>query len=349
MAVADLEKMKNTHPNEAIVNVFRYLEAAHISLENFISELKEDFAEEKLISVNSKEESEQKQLAVNSLENVANAYRAVFAVDKLNEGWDVLNLFDIVRLYDTRDGKAGKPGKTTMAEAQLIGRGARYCPFRISETQPLFKRKFDDAVTHELRIGEELYYHSAYNPRYIQELNTALTEIGIKAEQNPEQLNTPAKEPATTRVNQTGSLNPNAPPYPQKATLSGPFAFIPQTYTVSLPSGYSEATNAFGRTNAAAAAEITAIEYKLTDFGEHIIRKAINRLPFYQFAHLKSSFPKLTSISEFISSDNYLGNIKVKVTGAPAQTNHLSPPEKLAATLQVLEEIAIVLAADKWE
>lgn len=26
----------------------------------------------------------------------------------LNEGWDVLNLFDIVRLYDIRDGKKQK-------------------------------------------------------------------------------------------------------------------------------------------------------------------------------------------------------------------------------------------------
>ena len=64
-----------------------------------MSELKEDFSSDKLISVNSKDESEQKQLAVNSLEDDDNEYRAVFAVDKLNEGWDVLNLFDIVRLY----------------------------------------------------------------------------------------------------------------------------------------------------------------------------------------------------------------------------------------------------------
>lgn len=71
-----------------------------------IAELKEDFSEEKLISVNSKEDSEVKQLAVNSLET--NEYRAVFAVDKLNEGWDVLNLFDIVRLYDTRDSKGAR-------------------------------------------------------------------------------------------------------------------------------------------------------------------------------------------------------------------------------------------------
>ena len=39
----------------------------------------------------------------------------MFAVQKLNEGWDVLNLFDIVRLYETRDGKGDKIGKTTLS------------------------------------------------------------------------------------------------------------------------------------------------------------------------------------------------------------------------------------------
>ena len=55
-------------------------------------------------------------------------FERFFAVDMLNEGWDVLNLFDIVRLYDTRDGKVTKngfvAGSTTNAEKQLIGRGA---------------------------------------------------------------------------------------------------------------------------------------------------------------------------------------------------------------------------------
>lgn len=38
----------------------------------------------------------------------------------------MLNLFDIVRLYDTRQGsgKIGKIGTYTIKEAQLIGRGA---------------------------------------------------------------------------------------------------------------------------------------------------------------------------------------------------------------------------------
>ena len=72
-----------------------------------------------------------------------NPIRAIFAVQKLNEGWDVLNLFDIVRCYETRDSGRNKIGKTTMSEAQLIGRGARYFPFKQSETDNKYCRKFD--------------------------------------------------------------------------------------------------------------------------------------------------------------------------------------------------------------
>ena len=61
-------------------------------------------------------------------------------MQKLNEGWDVLNLFDIVRCYTTRDAKAGKPGKTTVAEAQLIGRGARYFPFVTDDYPDQYQR-----------------------------------------------------------------------------------------------------------------------------------------------------------------------------------------------------------------
>ena len=70
-----------------------------------------------------------------------------------------LNLFDIVRLYETRDSKGNQPGKTTISEAQLIGRGARYCPFAVNEGDVIDKRKYDDDVDNELRICETLLYH----------------------------------------------------------------------------------------------------------------------------------------------------------------------------------------------
>jgi len=108
----------------------RALEAA-----DFARELQGDFAPEKVVNVNNPKDLEKRQIQLNALEDRNNEIRVIFAVDKLNEGWDVLNLFDIVRLYDTRDGKANKVGKTTMAEAQLIGRGARYFPF-VAPDQP---------------------------------------------------------------------------------------------------------------------------------------------------------------------------------------------------------------------
>ncbi len=176
----ELVKIEKANASPVIHCVFKYFKTHNIRLENLVEELKEDFSPDKLISVNSKDESEQKQLALNSLEDEENQYRAIFAVDKLNEGWDVLNLFDIVRLYDASNSRTANAGKTTMAEAQLIGRGARYCPFQISNDQNYARRKFDNDLSHELRVCEELYYHSYYNPKYIQDLNKALVEIGIK-------------------------------------------------------------------------------------------------------------------------------------------------------------------------
>lgn len=70
-------------------------------------------------------------------------------------------------------------GKTTMKEAQLIGRGARYCPFKINEEQEKYQRKYDNDIDNPLRVCEELYYHCWNEPRYISELHTALREIGI--------------------------------------------------------------------------------------------------------------------------------------------------------------------------
>ena len=83
-------------------------------------------------------------MQVNTLEDKNNPIRAIFAVQKLNEGWDVLNLFDIVRCYEARDSGKNRIGKTTISEAQLIGRGARYFPFVLPDHPDRFRRKFDE-------------------------------------------------------------------------------------------------------------------------------------------------------------------------------------------------------------
>src|SRR3954451_22162069 len=100
-------------------------------------------------------------------------------INLMKGGMCLICLIFIVRLYDTRDAKSNIPGPTTIKEAQLIGRGARYCPFKIDDSDDPSKRKFDHDLKNEMRICEELYYHSNYNPRYIQELNSVLVKTGI--------------------------------------------------------------------------------------------------------------------------------------------------------------------------
>src|SRR5690606_26353243 len=62
---------------------------------------------------------------------------------------------------------------------QLIGRGARYFPFALDPTQDKFTRKFDDDISNDLKVLEELYYHTKEDSRYISELKKALEESGI--------------------------------------------------------------------------------------------------------------------------------------------------------------------------
>ena len=79
---------------------------------------------------------------------------------------DVLNLFDIVKLFNT------KTKNKTTKEAQLIGRGARIFPFIANENQEELKylRKYDKDQSNILRHLEYLHYHSEDESMFIAEL-----------------------------------------------------------------------------------------------------------------------------------------------------------------------------------
>lgn len=344
-----IQKFNSPHNDKTIKRIFEYFENNNISIENIVTEIKEDFSEDKCIIVNSQSESEEKQIYINTLEDKNNEYRAVFAVNMLNEGWDVLNLFDIVRLYNTRDAKNGKPGRTTTSEAQLIGRGARYCPFQIEETQPIYQRKYDKDIENELRICEELYYHSAYNPRYIQELNTALQEIGIKPKESREIQLTLKPDFKESEIYKSGIIFLNEQlKNDRTGILSLPTSITAQSFEVKLETGISSVTTIFDDQNVANI-ELKEKEYRLTDFNINIIRKALNRLEFYKFNNLKSFLPNLKSVSEFITSKNYLGKIKVDIKGLLNQINNLTPKQKVEITTNVLEKISQIIISEDVE
>ncbi|MDG6224102.1 MAG: DEAD/DEAH box helicase family protein [Candidatus Thermoplasmatota archaeon] len=338
LKISDISKIKNNVEQKSILNTaFNYFEENDITLENLVSEIKEEFHENKCLSVNSKSESEKKQLLVNSLEDKDNEIRVVFAVGMLNEGWDVLNLFDIVRLYDTRDAKAGKPGKTTIAEAQLIGRGARYFPFTITDEQERFKRKYDEEPNNELKILEELYYHSAHNPRYIQELTTALVESGIMPPEKRE-IHLKVKDGfKKSDFWSNGLIFINEKKKSDRTKIKDISDLdIDKLYKIGLRTGYVRDSTIFNGEKKKDVEEKRSKIFKLNDFGIQIMRKSLTRLDFYKFNNLKKYFPKSKSISKFIEA---LKDVQVEVTTSITKLDSLNCDDKLEICTEVLKKL----------
>nr|WP_240659582.1 DEAD/DEAH box helicase family protein [Helicobacter pylori] len=142
---------------------------------NLVAFLQTKFKKSTQINTNNEKELEKGMLLLNSLEDRDNPKRVIFSVDKLNEGWDVLNLFDIVRLKN----KANQ--KDTIKDAQLIGRGARYYPFSYNDFKPsrieFYQRKFD--FSNPLSALERLDYHAVYDSEFIAKLKEELRELGL--------------------------------------------------------------------------------------------------------------------------------------------------------------------------
>nr|WP_240656175.1 DEAD/DEAH box helicase family protein [Helicobacter pylori] len=142
---------------------------------NLVAFLQTKFKESTQINTNNEKELEKGMLLLNSLEDRDNPKRVIFSVDKLNEGWGALNLFDIVRLKN----KANQ--KDTTKDAQLIGRGARYYPFSYNDFKPscieFYQCKFD--LSNPLSALERLDYHAIYDSEFIAKLKKELQDLGL--------------------------------------------------------------------------------------------------------------------------------------------------------------------------
>lgn len=316
------ERIKNLFEqstSETLAEAQKYFIKNGISYDELASELKDDFSEEHCISANDNQDVENKQIMLNSLEDKTNPYRAVFAVDKLNEGWDVLNLFDIVRLYETRDGKNGIPGKTTMKEAQLIGRGARYCPFKITEEQEKYQRKYDNDIDNPLRICEELYYHCWNEPRYISELHTALREIGIDLDKTVTRNYVLKDEFKGDDIYKSGYVFVNERLLKSRNEVVGLLPSVrDKIFNISIATGRS-GEDIIMEDNSSQDSNPNTYTYRTTigdiaDINYAIVYKALCKYSVFKFNVLKSCFPNLKSTKEFVYDKNYLGYIRLHIT-----------------------------------
>lgn len=339
-----IENLQSTSTLPIIQKAFAYFQNKNISHQVIVDRIKSHFKEENCISANNDAEAELNQIRLNTLEDENNPIRAVFAVQKLNEGWDVLNLFDIVRLYDGRDGKAGNPGKTTIAEAQLIGRGARYFPFQLSNEQDKFTRKYDNDTANDLKVLEELFYHTKEDSKYISEIKKALTDSGIYEDDE----NLVAKQLTLkfdfkkTDFYKTGSVfyNKKIEKDFKKVQSFADLGVKKKNFEYELSSGFGKVSSAFFELEKEYEAEtIKSKDVKLSDIPEHIIRFALSHNPFFYFSDITRYFPNINSLSDYINKPEYLAGLEITFKGTQTRLKEIRNKDYLNAVTGLLSSI----------
>ncbi|MFD1926458.1 DEAD/DEAH box helicase family protein [Sporosarcina siberiensis] len=310
--------------------VFRYYEDK--DLIQLVQDLQWDFTSETTLNANdSSFISESNAILLNSLEESDNPIRTIFAVAKLNEGWDVLNLFDIVRISEG----ATHTKTTTDSEAQLIGRGARYYPF-VQDNQNSYQRRYDLSDS-KLKVIETLHYHTINESAYINNLTKSLEAANIQI-----------KEDGASRLEakikskfKKSDLFKNGKIYINKVipTTSADYQSF-KDYNVSSffeMSFESSIEKQFG-TDAETESSTQRREEKL-HVTRSLLQKAIQRNTFYRYNNLKEYIPSITSVKEFIESDKFLGSLVIQVSVPSGLTvNELAPEQKLSIVEKFLSQ-----------
>jgi len=333
-----------------VQRAFSFFNINGINDEQLAARLKRGFSPDYCLSVNGKEDKKKYQILVNTLEDKSNHIRAIFTVKMLNEGWDVLNLFDIVRCYETRDTGRKTIGTTTMSEAQLIGRGARYFPFVLPTSNNRFRRKFDDDLTNELRVLEELHYHSINDSRYISEIRQALIEQGMLDEREITRQLKLKEAFKQTDFYKFGIiwLNKRSPKSYRGIKSFADLGVKKRNYTHMIATGQGGVTVAFENQNGRVVREEARWDIKVSEIASNIIQTAVDRNPFFIFSTLKNYFPDLTSMRTFNTNFNYLGGLAITFQGNLYGLEN-NRTEKLRAVQGLLVQIESEIRANVTE
>lgn len=357
MSATLIDQIRNTATVPIIQKAFTFFDAQTptITSSEIAKRIKLNFKFENCISANNDEEAELNQIRLNTLEDENNPIRAIFAVQKLNEGWDVLNLFDIVRLYEGQNtgGTNTTVGATTLSEAQLIGRGARYFPFALEKSQDKFTRKYDDASSNDLKILEELYYHTKEDSRYISELKKALIESGIYEDEDKlvtKQL-TLKLDFKQTEFYKTGQVvfNKKVEKSYDNVKSFADLCVSKRNYTHTLSSGIGRMSGVFNTEEETTTEKIDSKDIKISAIPKHIIRYALSQNPFFYFDSLERYFPNVGSLSNFIGNTNYLGNLEITFNGSKTRLSTITNTDYLFSIQELLQAIEMEIKSNLTE
>ena len=312
-------------------------------LGKIIREIKHDFDSRNVLNANDDKrgnmlEKGQYQ-ALNTLENPNNLYRVVFAVAKLTEGWDVLNLYDIVRI----EKEAGTNKSATMVEAQLIGRGARYYPFEI-EGQKSYQRRFDNDSTNKQLFLETLHYHTMNEPQYLKQLVGSLKQMDLPT--GEDKKNPPIEIKLKSSFKKTEAYKKGKIYYNEVVDVEDEWFDSIDKYGINHQTDISRNLN-YGSREVSYQANAGVTETKTISvdrFDARYIKKAIQRLEFYQFDNLKKYMPLMPSMKEFIYGKNWLNanelNLFLTVPKDYKSTD-VTPDDILNVVIELLKEYEV--------
>jgi type III restriction enzyme len=347
-----------------ILAMAKFIKENNISLQEVVEWIKYNFAERNCIITNSKNNkaktkestSEDQEKLLNNLEDSDNHIRAIFTVKRLTEGWDVLNLFDIVRLYEGRDEaqdkttKQRKAGDATISEIQLIGRGVRYFPF-IYKDGEANRRKFDEDLENELRVLEELYFHSDSDNKYISELKQELKRKGfikdnriskkfeIKQSFKNSDFYKSIKVFLNQRIENENKLKNNLD------SIKSSFSFEYRLNTFSIKEEQLELSkNEDTLLLKSKEGEKGTLSVQFKDFEKNILFKALNiksmmDQSLYRFEYLSKEL-EIKSIDDLIKAE-FLGNLMINIVTASnvKSLDDIESNEKVAIILSFFEKL----------
>lgn len=336
------QQLLDSNESSALELAYNYYLQNEADLAKIVREIKQDFDPRNVLNANDTSGNmlEKGQYeALNTLESPNNLYRVVFAVAKLTEGWDVLNLYDIVRI----EKEAGTNKNATMVEAQLIGRGARYYPFEI-DGEKSYQRRYDNDSSNKQLFLETLHYHTMNEPQYLKQLVGSLKQMDLPTGQDKK--NPPIEIKLKPSFKKTDTYKTGKIYYNEAEDVSDEWFDSIEKYGINHKADISRSLN-YGSREVSYQATVESIETKTIGVGKfdvRYIKKAIQRLEFYQFNNLKKYLPLLTSMKEFIYGEKWLnaGNLKLFLT-VPKEykASDISSNEILKVTIDLLKEYEV--------
>lgn len=295
-------------------------------LSKFVSEIRASFAHDNTLIYNSQKKEKAELLPL--LDSPRNTIRAIFSVNALNEGWDVLSLYDIIH-FDISESK-----KVSLQDIQLIGRGARYMPYELPRSYKRdeqesgmlsmfagrnlefdkYKRKFDNDPFDKGRVLETFVYHFVKTGMFLENLQRDLLGEGIINEGVERKTIMLKQKFLESETYKKGFVLVNHTVKRTKTTDEEIDTTFNRTIKAGLYNLRARALSDYEQNQQIAAQKTKVIRITDEFFAEPIIRKALvsAEANFFRYNNLVQHIPDLKTVDELI--EKYLPRYEITYT-----------------------------------